>query len=144
MAKQNNSPKVDEDFMKELISQGFPMKKEKPITVPQPEVEPEVQPTVQEQEPKLQTSKPREPKRRKEQQEESFVELFFEKVDFSNRQMTTITRETHQKLTDIVNSLGGKNATIGSYIENIIRKHFENYKDEINALYATQFKSPLE
>lgn len=141
MAKQNNSPKVDEDFMKELISQGFPMKKEKPATVPQPEVEPEVQSIIQEQEPKSPTSKP---KRRKEQQEESFVELFFEKVDFSNRQMTTITRETHQKLTDIVNSLGGKNATIGSYIENIIRKHFENYKDEINALYATQFKSPLE
>lgn len=144
MAKQNNSPKVDEDFMKELISQGFPMKKEKPATVPQPEVEPELQPTVQEQEPKPPTSKPREPKRRKEQQEESFVELFFEKVDFSNRQMTTITRETHQKLTDIVNALGGKNATIGSYIENIIRKHFENYKEEINTLYATQFKSPLE
>lgn len=142
MAKQNNTPKVDEDFMKELISQGFPMKREKPAFTELPEVEPEMEEVKEEIKPP--TTKPREPKRRKEQSEGSFSEIFFEKVDFSNRQMTTITRETHQKLTDIVNSLGGKNATIGSYIENIIRKHFENYKEEINALYANQFKSPLE
>lgn len=142
MAKQNSTPKVDEDFMKELISQGFPMKREKPAFTEPHEVEPEMEEVKEEIKPL--TTKPREPKRRKEQQEGSFSDIFFEKVDFSNRQMTTITRETHQKLTDIVNSLGGKNATIGSYIENIIRKHFENYKEEINALYANQFKSPLE
>lgn len=142
MAKQNSTPKVDEDFMKELISQGFPMKREKPAFTEPYEVEPEMEEVKEEIKPL--TTKPREPKRRKEQQEGSFSDIFFEKVDFSNRQMTTITRETHQKLTDIVNSLGGKNATIGSYIENIIRKHFENYKEEINALYANQFKSPLE
>lgn len=142
MAKQNNTPKVDEDFMKELISQGFPMKREKPAFTEPPEVEPEMEEVKEEIKPPI--TKPREPKRKKEQPEGSFSEIFFEKVDFSNRQMTTITRETHQKLTDIVNSLGGKNATIGSYIENIIRKHFENYKEEINALYANQFKSPLE
>ena len=28
MAKQTTIPKVDEDFMREVISQGFPMKKE--------------------------------------------------------------------------------------------------------------------
>lgn len=142
MAKQNSTPKVDEDFMKELISQGFPMKREKPAFTEPPEVEPEIDEVKEEIKPL--TTKPREPKRRKEQPGGSFSDIFFEKVDFSNRQMTTITRETHQKLTDIVNSLGGKNATIGSYIENIIRKHFENYKEEINALYANQFKSPLE
>jgi hypothetical protein len=28
MAKQTTNPKVDEDFMREVISQGFPMNKE--------------------------------------------------------------------------------------------------------------------
>ena len=31
MAKQTNVPKMDEDFMKEVISQGFPLKRDTAI-----------------------------------------------------------------------------------------------------------------
>ena len=130
MAKQTTTPQVDEDFMKEVIAQGFPMKRER-----------EPEPIVEEprQEPELVPEKPR---KRKEVQSE-YVERYFERVDFSDRQLVYITRETHQRLTDIVNVMGGKQGTIGGYMENIIREHFEAHKDEINAIYTSRFKKPL-
>lgn len=130
MAKQTTTPQVDEDFMKEIIAQGFPMKRERE---PEPIVEEPIQ------EPELLPEKPR---KRKEVQSE-YVERYFEKVDFSDRQLVYITRETHQRLTDIVNVMGGKQGTIGGYMENIIREHFETHKDEINAIYTSRFKKPL-
>ena len=57
--------------------------------------------------------------------------------------MTTITRDTHQKLSQIVSLIGGKNGTIGSYIENIIRRHFDLYRDEINTLCERKPQKPL-
>lgn len=130
MAKQTKTPQVDENFMKEVIAQGFPMKRER-------EPEPIVEEPIQEPEPL-----PEKPRKRKEVQSE-YVERYFEKVDFSDRQLVYITRETHQRLTDIVNVMGGKQGTIGGYMENIIREHFETHKDEINAIYTSRFKKPL-
>lgn len=136
MAKQTSSPQVDEDFMKEIIAQGFPMKREREpqtaISEPPPAKEPLVE-TPQA------TEKPR---KRKEVQSE-YVEQYFERVDFTDRQLVYITRETHQRLSDIVNVIGGKQGTIGGYMENIIREHFETHKDEINTIYASRFKKPL-
>lgn len=130
MAKQTTTPQVDEDFMKEVIAQGFPMKRER-------EPESIVEEAIQEPEPL-----PEKPRKRKEVQSE-YVERYFEKVDFSDRQLVYITRETHQRLTDIVNVMGGKQGTIGGYMENIIREHFENHREEINAIYTSRFKKPL-
>ncbi|MCP3894089.1 MAG: DUF3408 domain-containing protein [Bacteroides sp.] len=132
MAKKISAPQVDEDFMKEMIAQGFPMKRERDPEPPQdvPEPEPPIEPI------------PEKLKRRKEIRSE-YVDRYFEKVDFTDRQLIYITRETHQKLTDIVNVIGGKQGTISGYIENIIRDHFESFKEEVNALYTSKFKKPL-
>lgn len=132
MAKKTSTPQVDEEFMKEMIAQGFPMKRER-------EREPE--PTEELPEPEI-VIIPEKPKRRKEIRSE-YVDRYFEKVDFTDRQLIYITRETHQKLTDIVNVIGGRQGTISGYIENIIRDHFESFKEEVNALYASRFKKPL-
>lgn len=126
MAKQTNNPQVDEDFMKEVIAQGFPMKRER---APEP--------IVQEQEPTAEK-----PKKRKELSND-YIERYFERVDFADRQLIYITRETHKKLTDIVNVIGGRQGTISGYIENIIREHFDTHKDEVNTIYASRFKKPL-
>ena len=138
MAKQTTTPQIDEDFMKDIISQGFPMKRERErenkTVAPIPEEEPEILPEVA-----ITTEKPR----RKKEVKSEYVERYFERVDFSDRQLVYITRETHQRLTDIVNVIGGKQGTIGGYIENIIRDHFENHKEEVNTIYASRFRKPL-
>lgn len=129
MAKRTNSPQVDEDFMKEIIAQGFPKKRETEILAS----------ISDEQQPELLHDKP---KKRKNINQE-YVEQYFQKVDFSDRQLIYITRDTHRKLTDIVNVIGGKHGTLSGYIENIVCEHFETHKEEINTLYSSKFKKPL-
>ena len=136
MAKQTTNPKVDEDFMREVISQGFPMKKEylkeKDISV-----------IIKEDEHIIEIPKVKEVSKRKRMEQTNYRETYFEKVYLSDRQQISISRETHLTLFNIVNMIGGHKATISSYVENIILQHLESHKDEINQLYETLYKKPI-
>lgn len=137
MVKQTNIPKVDEDFMREVISQGFPLKKEslkeKDISV-----------IIKEDEQTIEIPKVKEVSKRKRTEQNNYKETFFEKVDFSDRQQISISRETHLTLFSVVNMIGGHKATISSYVENIILQHLESHKEEINHLYENQYKEPIQ
>ena len=50
---------------------------------------------------------------------------------------------THEKLMRIVTVIGGRKVTVSSYVENILTRHFEQYQDEINALYESNFQKPF-
>ena len=136
MAKQTTIPKVDEDFMKEVISQGFPMKKESSN-------EKQLSTIIKEDEPAIETSKIKEPQKRRRLEQSEYRETYFEKVDLTDRQSIYISRETHLTLLSIVNVIGGHKANISSYVENIILHHLESHKDEINNLYENKFKKPI-
>ena len=137
MAKQTTIPKVDEDFMRDVISQGFPMKKEslkeKDISV-----------IIKEDEQTIEIPKVKEFSKRKRTEQTNYRETFFEKVNLSDRQQISISRETHLTLFSVVNMIGGHKATISSYVENIILQHLESHKDEINHLYENQYKKPIQ
>lgn len=135
MAKQKVMS-VNEDFMKNIIFQGIPVGGEISEDRQNTRILSE-----ENSDDKVEV-KPRENKRRKEQ-ELPYTEEYLKRIDFEDRQMITITRLTHSKLLQIINILGGKQATLGSYVENIIRKHFETYKDEINRLCQEQPLKPL-
>ena len=131
MAKQSGGmPKIDEDFMKELISQGVPSKQDNDKTndVPQ-ETE-----TVQVEKPT--------PRRRKCCTGD-YRETYFQKVELADRQPLYVSRATHEKLMRIVTVIGGRKVTVSSYVENILLRHFEQYQDEINALYESHFQKPV-
>jgi predicted metal-dependent hydrolase len=134
MAKNKTIPQVDENFMKEVISQGFPMNREKQIASN------ELISNESFNEKPL--SKEKEEKKKRTVSCE-YANTFFEKLDFTDRQLIYITRDTHETMTEIVNVVGGKKATLSSYVENIIRQHLESHKEEINALYASKFKKPI-
>lgn len=133
MAKQTTIPKVDEDFMREVISQGFPMKKEslkeKDISV-----------IIKEDKPAVKTRKTRNAPKQKQIEQTEYLETYFEKVNLTNRQQISISRETHLILFSLVSMIGGHGATISSYIENIILQHLESYKEELKDMYETQCK----
>ena len=75
MAKQTTIPKVDEDFMREMISQGFPRKKEtsndNDLLI------------IKEDEPSIEHPKPKETPTRKRNTQTDYRKTYFEKVDFS-------------------------------------------------------------
>lgn len=145
MAKQSGGkPQIDEDFMKEIISQGLPVKKEetpsvtmetpdKPETADKPEIkaEPKEEKAV------------KEPARRKKNTPGDYRETYFMRVDLTDRQPLYVSRTTHEKLMKIVTVIGGRKATVSSYVENILLRHFDQFQDEINELYESKFEKPF-
>ena len=148
MAKQSGGmPKIDEDFMKELISQGVPAKRES-----QPDDVPQGVPSKQDnnktndvpQETQTETVQVEKPTPRKRKGGSGdYRETYFQKVELADRQPLYVSRSTHEKLMRIVTVIGGRKVTVSSYVENILLRHFEQYQDEINTLYESHFQKPV-
>jgi len=64
-------------------------------------------------------------------------------VELADRQPLYVSRSTHEKLMRIVTVIGGRKVTVSSYVENILLRHFEQYQDEINTLYESNFQKPF-
>ena len=138
MAKQSGGmPKIDEDFMKELISQGVPSKEDnKPNDAPHTNLASQV--TQEEQ----QTETVRVEKttnRKRKGGSGDYRETDYQKEE----QPLYVSRTTHEKLMRIVTVIGGRKVTVSSYVENILLRHFEQYQDEINTLYESNFQKPV-
>lgn len=149
MAKQSGGkPQIDEDFMKEIISQGLPVKKQETptVTVKQeietPDKTGSVE-TVDKQVTAKEEKAAKEPARRKKNAPGDYRETYFMRVDLTDRQPLYVSRATHEKLMKIVTVIGGRKATVSSYVENILLRHFDQFQDEINELYESKFEKPF-
>ena len=153
MAKQSGGkPQIDENFMKEIISQGLPVKKqETPSVTMKTEIETPDKPddktglveTVDKQLTAKEEKAVKEPARRKKNVPGDYRETYFGRVDLTDRQPLYVSRTTHKKLMKIVTVIGGRKATVSSYVENILLRHFDQYQDEINELYESKFEKPF-
>ena len=139
MAKQSGGkPQIDEDFMKEIISQGLPVKKqEMPSVAVETPDKPEIKAESKEE------KAVKEPARRKKNAPGDYRETYFMRVDLTDRQPLYVSRTTHEKLMKIVTVIGGRKATVSSYVENILLRHFDQFQDEINELYESKFEKPF-
>ena len=146
MAKQSGGmPKIDEDFMKELISQGVPAKREnQPDNAPLPGGEKVITQEGQQEGQHTETVQVEKstPRRRKGGTGD-YRETYFQKVELADRQPLYVSRTTHEKLMRIVTVISGRKVTVSSYVENILLRHFEQYQDEINTLYESHFQKPF-
>ena len=78
-------------------------------------------------------------RRKRREQPESYRDTYFRRVDFSDRQPLYITRTTHEKLMMMVNLIGGRKATISSFVENVVLQHLESHREEINRLFDEHY-----
>lgn len=147
MAKQSGGkPQIDEDFMKEIISQGLPVKKqETPSAKVETNVETPDEKTDKADKPETAKEEKavKEPTRRKKNAPGDYRETYFMRVDLTDRQPLYVSRATHEKLMKIVTVIGGRKATVSSYVENILLRHFDQFQDEINELYESKFEKPF-
>lgn len=147
MAKQSDGkPQIDEDFMKEIISQGLPVKKqETPLAAMETKIETpdKTDDKTDKQETAKEEKTVKEPVRRKKNAPGDYRETYFQRVDLTDRQPLYVSRTTHEKLMKIVTVIGGRKATVSSYVENILLRHFDQYQDEINELYESKFEKPF-
>jgi hypothetical protein len=82
-------------------------------------------------------------RRKRREQPESYMETYFRRIDFTDRQPLYITRATHEKLMLIVNIIGGRKATISSYVENILLQHLDSHREEISRLFDEHYINPV-
>ena len=146
MAKQSGGkPQIDEDFMKEIISQGLPVKKQETpsVMVDTPEKPDDKAETVDKVETAKEEKAVKEPARRKKNAPGDYRETYFMRMDLTDRQPLYVSRTTHEKLMKIVTVIGGCKATVSSYVENILLRHFDQFQDEINELYESKFEKPF-
>ena len=153
MAKQSGGkPQIDEDFMKEIISQGLPVKKQETPSA-RVETNAETPDKLDKSDEKADKAEKvevvkeekavKEPARRKKNAPGDYRETYFMRVDLTDRQQLYVSRATHEKLMKIVTVIGGRKATVSSYVENILLRHFDQYQDEINELYESKFEKPF-
>ncbi len=153
MAKQSGGkPLIDEDFMKEIISQGLPVKKQETLSVAvetteetpdKPDEKTGTVETVDKPETAKEEKSAKEPARRKKNTPGDYRETYFQRVGLTDRQPLYVSRTTHEKLMKIVTVIGGRKATVSSYVENILLRHFDQFQDEINELYESKFEKPF-
>ena len=125
MSKKQHTT-IDENFLKEIISQGLPVKQEKLAVKPTSKAE------TKKQEPF--TPKPIS-STEKESDKSNYEKVFFQNMTLSNRRSVYVSQTTHEKINQIVSILGKGKVTVSGYVETIIQHHLEKHKDTINELY---------
>lgn len=80
------------------------------------------------------------PVRKKRNNQGDFKAIFFSRMELEDRQPLYVSRKVHERITAIVNEVGGRKSTVSSYVENIMLHHLETFKAEIDKLYEEKFK----
>ena len=140
---EKNKGKVDPVAIRELISQGIPMKKKESEMAASIAVEEKKndmaevpQETAEESHSPIRT-------RRRNVAKGYYVSLFMHRNDLFDRKAIYISKELQDKLAEIVLFIRKREMTLGMYVENILLKHLEDYKEEINRLSEQNFKKLL-
>ena len=137
-----NKGAIDPVAIRELISQGIPMKKKESEMIPPPTVEEEDASVSETQKEALEEPQPIRT-RRKNPAKGDYISLFMHRNDLYDRKAIYISKELQDKLSEIVLFIRKREMTLGMYVENILLKHLEDYKEEINRLSEKNFKKLL-
>jgi hypothetical protein len=80
------------------------------------------------------------PRRRKEPKD--YSSAFLKKREPAQKRQTYIGATHFAKITEIL-AVVASDLSVPTFLDNILSDHLERYRDEINALYAEKFKTPL-
>lgn len=133
--------KIDEQTLKEAVARGIPSSGG---YVPSPNthhdnIEEEYDDELANNEPSPQRSRGKDGSAI-----ENYRQRYFARVDVPTRQLIYVSEEVHESLMDIVKVIGGKKATMGSYVENILRLHLSDHKELLNRVHKSKYKSPVK
>ena len=62
-----------------------------------------------------------------------FIRRFLTPYKCEGRQGVYIDKELHQKISVIVGIAGKRQLTVGNYIDNVLKEHFERHSEEVKA-----------
>lgn len=82
----------------------------------------------------------KEPVKKKHPVTADYISVFLQKNELKTRHGVYISRDMYETVSEIVRVIAGKEVTVGGYIENVLSRHLESHKDEINELYKKERK----
>lgn len=74
----------------------------------------------------------------------NYVDTFLCRYELSSRQGLHLEKETIATIKRIIHSIGNERLTVSGFVENVLRHHFESYKEEVNRLYDERLRKPIE
>lgn len=83
-------------------------------------------------------------RRKKNQNNIDYPAVFLCRYELKSRQGIYIEKETNETIKRIVHNIGSERLTVSGFIENVLKHHFELYKEEINNLYESKFSKPIK
>ena len=140
---ENQNGKANPVAIRELVSQGIPMKR-KESEMKRSQSEEQIVKSERLNDKPISKDFSRVPRReRRKSDKGDYESLFICRSTLRNRKTIYIAKELQDTLAEIVMSMRNRDMTIGIYVENIIIYHLETYKDEINRLAEIKFKKLL-
>ena len=85
----------------------------------------------------VQAEAPREEPKRKRSKSPDYEELFIQEAGITARtgKSVYIRKDHHDKIMKIVQVISKNQISLFSYIDNVLKHHFETFQDEITELY---------
>lgn len=123
MAKKEKETEIDEDFL--LASIGD--KKEGKTPIEKTEVAESVEPQKVKE---LVISK----RSRRSNNTEDYAATFLCRNEIRERKSIYVSQLVHEKVKLIIKRIANDDASVGGYIDNVLKHHLEKYKEEINTL----------
>lgn len=123
MAKKEKETEIDEDFL--LASIGDKKEGKTPIE------KTEVAESVESQKVKETVISKRS---RRSNNTEDYAATFLCRNEIRERKSIYVSQLVHEKVKLIIKRIANDDASVGGYIDNVLKHHLEKYKEEINTL----------
>lgn len=94
--------------------------------------------------PQIPESKTKDTNRKKRTTTVDYSELFLGRYELDSRQGLHVEKETIATIKRIVHSIGDPRLTVSGFVENVLKHHFEIYKEEINSLFEGKLRKPID
>lgn len=90
-------------------------------------------------------SKPKDTSRKKRSGASlNYIDTFLCRYELSSRQGLHLEKGTIATIKRIIHSIGDERLTVSGFVENVLKHHFELYKEEVNRLYDEKLRKPIE
>ena len=123
MAKKEKESEIDEDF---LLASIWDKKEGKTPIEKEEKVE-----SVEPQKAKEPASNKRS---RRSNNTEDYATTFLCRNEIRERKSIYVSQLVHEKVKLIIKRIANDDASVGGYIDNVLKHHLEKYKEEINTL----------
>lgn len=84
------------------------------------------------------------PRKKRSSMNLDYSDTFLARYELASRQGLHLEKETIATIKRIIYSIGDERLTVSGFVENVLRHHFEFYKDEVNRLHEEKLQKPIQ